>query len=353
MILIASIFVDFNQELFEKGIEAGIKTAEHWDAQWETVFGGESPGGLALYGSLTNIGEFFAVATLLLLVIFLIRDLNEGKVYSLDGLIWPLIVATLLNNNGALLANGTLAMRSLINTVNQQVLTTTLAGVNLNETYRQANGLGNLEQQIAALVQECSSKDGEELAQCLEQAQLQAQILIEEYQKANGASAWLESFQAKLSALFADGIAGGISNLLFSALLAQWQTIVSGLLYLLQIAYQHLLEASLLLTGLLGPIAVGSSLLPFGAKAIFAWMTGFFSVGIAKLSFNLVVGLASIVATSNEFGDPGWFPLFCGVFAPLLSAGLATGGGLAIWQSITTGVASVTSFVVKVAGSFV
>ena len=109
MMFIASIFSDFNQEFFEKGIDAGIKTAENWDNQWETVFGGTDAGGMALYGSLTNIGEFFAVATLLILVIFLMRDLNEGKTYSLDGLIWPLIVATLLTNNGALLAKSTLA----------------------------------------------------------------------------------------------------------------------------------------------------------------------------------------------------------------------------------------------------
>jgi hypothetical protein len=106
----------------------------------------------------------------------------------------------------------------------------------------------------------------------------------------------------------------------------------------MQIAYQNLLEASLVITALLGPIAVGGSLLPYGAKPIFAWLAGFFSVGFARLCFNIIVGLTSVVATSSDGGDPFWFALFAGLLAPLLASSLASGAGLMVWTSISSAV---------------
>ncbi len=55
-----------------------------------------------------------------------------------------------------------------------------------------------------------------------------------------------------------------------------------GWLFALAIAFQWIIEVCMLLTALLGPLAVGGSLLPVGQKAIFAWLTGFFSVGMIK-----------------------------------------------------------------------
>lgn len=348
------MYDDYYSTFFEAGADAAIQTAESWDEIWQIVYGGSSPGGQLLYVSMVNIGQFFAVGTMIVMVIMMIRNYQQSKgEWSFEGLFWALVIGTVLANNGQLLADFTLGMRNVINTANQQVLTTTLAGINLNETYREANGLGGIEQQISALVQECATKNGDALAQCLESAQIKAEELIAEYEQINGGNAWLDKLKANLADIFADGIIGGTVNLLFAGLLSTLFSYIAPILLLMQICYQHLLEVSLILTGMLGPIAVGSSLLPIGAKPVFAWITAFFSVGIAKLSFNLVVGLTSIVATGNDLGNPGWFPLFCAVFAPLLSAGLAAGGGLAVWQGITSGVASISSAMVKVAGAFI
>lgn len=349
------MYDDFHSTFFEAGADAAIKTAESWNEIWDMVYSGSGSGQL-LYVSMINIGEFFAVATMIVMVIFMVKDYQQDKNYNhynLEGLFWALVIGTVLAGNGQILANFTLGMRNVINTANEQVLTTTLAGINLNESYREANGLAGVEEQIGALVQECATKSGEALSQCLTEAQVRAEELIAEYEAINGGNAWLDKLKANLSDVFADGIIGGTVNLLLSGLLSTLFSFIAPFLILMQIGYQHLLEVSLILTGMLGPIAVGSSLLPIGAKPVFAWITVFFSVGIAKLSFNIVVGLASVVATGNDLGNPGWFPLFCAIFAPILSAGIAGGGGMAIWQGITAGVASATSAVVRVVGAIV
>jgi hypothetical protein len=40
-------------------------------------------------------------------------------------------------------------------------------------------------------------------------------------------------------------------------------------------------------------LPVGASLLLIGAKPFYAWMTGFWSLGMAKLSLNIITGLAA------------------------------------------------------------
>ncbi len=344
---IPNLYADYYDNFFEQGLQAAQQTAENWNDHWQAVLSGTVPGGTALYGALADVGDYFAVGTLLVSMIFIFRELNEGRPYSLENLLWPLIVATLLANSGNLLAQTTMGLRSIINNANQTVLETTLAGVNLNQIYRQANGLSGVQQEISALVQACASASHEELSQCLEGAQEAANGLIEEYKQKNGSNLWIENLQADLADTFAGGILGGTVNLVFSSLLSNWQPILYSVLSLMQIAYQNLLEATLLLTALLGPVAVGGSLLPVGVRPVFAWLTGFLSVGMAKLSFNIIVGLTAAVATNNSVGDPGWFPLFCAIFAPLLSFGLAAGGGLAVWNGITSGAAATASLAVK------
>ena len=60
----------------------------------------------------------------------------------------------------------------------------------------------------------------------------------------------------------------------------------------------------MLLTALLGPMAVGASLLPYGSKQIFTWLKAFFSLGMAKLSFNIILGLCGqLVSNPNKINQ--------------------------------------------------
>ena len=80
----------------------------------------------------------------------------------------------------------------------------------------------------------------------------------------------------------------------------------------------------------------------FGTPAIVGWLSGFFSFGLAKILFNLLIGLAAAVVTNLEVKDPAWFPVFVGVGAPLLSFAMAAGSGYVIWSAMTSMVASAT-----------
>lgn len=318
------------------GANAANSVAESWNSTWQDVLGlSGAPGGATLYSVLCWIGTVFAVGTLIFLVIELYKDLNDGKPAAFVALIWPLFVALLLANNGDLLAKVTLALREIINQANSQAIAITMAGVKLDELYQEANGNIGLQVMISNTMRACQSLTGEAQLQCINQAVAQSQDIVNNYKAVFGDKSWLDNVQG-----FLDGITGTISGGeidigVFGLLKPLWMPIAVSILYWMQIAYQNLLEASLVITALLGPIAVGGSLLPYGPRGIFAWLTGFFSVGFARLCFNIIVGLTSVVATSSEGGDPFWFALFAGLLAPILASSLASGAGLMVWTSIS------------------
>ena len=97
-----------------------------------------------------------------------------------------------------------------------------------------------------------------------------------------------------------------------------------------------IVEATLLLTALLGPLAVATTLLPVGAKPIFAWLASFWGVAITKLSLTIVTGLITTV-TYNQ-GSVQALPtaVALGIFAPVIALGMGAGGGMALFTSFTS-----------------
>lgn len=98
----------------------------------------------------------------------------------------------------------------------------------------------------------------------------------------------------------------------------------------------------MLLLAVLGPLAVGGSLLPVSGKPIFAWLTGFLSAGIAKISFSIIAVLTAAVIINGPAEDVSadpdlmWFIIFLGILAPILSLVLAGVGGLAVFNTISS-----------------
>ena len=317
-------------DIVEGGAVASEAVAESWNQLWESVLQG------GLYFALARVGVLFAVATLLLFMTQWTRQMVEGessRAYA--DFIWPLLVIVLLSNNGDRLAAITLDIRNYINQVNQDVLSYTAADIRLQEAYQAAVLEGSVEQTIIQRRNQCYElQNPEERANCIELAAIEAREFIEDYRartgNPNALSRALEAAQAGDNPLDSGLRFGG-------ALMGSgFQTVTRGLLMALHIAFQWLIEASLLLTATLGPLAVGGSLLPVGAKPLFAWLTGFFSLAIAKLSFNILSGLVSLAVLNAGDSHPLIAPFFLGLLAPILSLALASGGGMTVFGALTS-----------------
>ncbi|WP_026731911.1 hypothetical protein [Fischerella sp. PCC 9605] len=324
-------------EILDNGVTTAKSISESWDNQWLDLLQNNTSENL--YGTLTNVGVFFAVGTLLFFMIQWLRDVLYSE-YSrpISALIWPFIVVILLTNtgNGSVLSDLTLGVRNFINTVNQQVLTTADA----NQNYQQALNMGVAEEVAGSLLRPCQSLTGEQQTQCFVRAKEKMDILWQEYRNLYGDKTWINRLENRVNQI-AYGT-GNISENTFSSLLgSNIQTSIKNFLISLQYAFQNLIEATMLLIAALGPLAVGGSLLPVAGKPIFAWLTGFLSLGIAKFSFTIITVLTATVIVNgpgeagNADPDLMWFMIFMGVLAPILSLLLSGAGGFAIFNAIS------------------
>lgn len=320
--------------LVKRSAEIADSVTTGFDNLWTELLSGQ------LYASLCTVGILFAVATLVFFMIEWTKQmLNFEETRAITDLIWPLTVAVLLANNGQLLGQGTIGVRDYINNVNRYVLERTVEGVDLRAAYQKALGVEAVRSAIGQSIKACqsSSLNSQEVVDCLKAAKDKLKNEYPSYfDKDGGVFGWvLDRIEGIINAPI-QAIQSGANpiQVLLSPFSSFIGSVVAGsitnVLVALGGAYQWGIELTMLLTALLGPLAVGASLLPYGSKSIFAWLSGYFSVGMAKLSFNMIAGFAGELIASSRSDQPLFFLFVIGIIAPALATGLAAGGGLAL-----------------------
>lgn len=320
--------------------------SDSFDQMWDEVLNG------SLYGTINNLGLFFAMLTLGFWCIQLYRKLDQPDARGgASELIFPLFALYFMANGGRNLANLTLGMRNFINGLNREVIETVGAGIDFQGALDTLSGYSSAKSQVASLGNQCNGITKlEERQQCLQAATQQANDLIQQYQQANPDPAWVTNLQTfaqgigqmgGLPGAVATGVEGGLEggldgaiNGAISGFAAPLLMVAEAVIIAFQGAFQYAIEISMIVTALMGPIALGLSFLPLGAKPIFAWLTGFWSLGICKLSLNLIAGLvaSSAAAAGPTNADTLVNAIAIGLLSPMLALGIAAGGGKAVFD---------------------
>jgi glutaredoxin 2 len=325
-------------DLVQKSADNATAIAQGFNNLWNQSLSGP------LYNSMCDLGILFAIATLTFFIVDWTRKMMSGDDQrAIVDLIWPLIVIVLLSNHGELLASSTFQIRNYINNTNNALLTQTAKGLDLRAAYQKAVGVEAARNAIASKIKDCqnSSLQAQEAIKCLQQAKADlTQKYPEYFNQNNGPFQWLLDRVDTVIQAPIDAIQKGENPLQiifspFSAMIGSNITSTITIVLLgLNGGYQWAIELTMLVTAYLGPLAVGGSLLPYGAKSIYTWLIGYFSVGMSKLCFNIIVGFAGQLITDSQSDQPMFFLFTIGIFAPFLATGLAAGGGLAVLQQI-------------------
>lgn len=339
MILLHFFFaVGGGSDIFNDSKEASQKISEGWTPLWDSVISPES----GIYAALCRVGILFALGALLVWSLNLIINYHRSGAFAIEETIWPVIVIFFLAQDGIFLAQTTLLMRDIINYTNQTFLENASASISLQEAHQEAMYHGVAATQIGALIKQCQAFTGQQQLDCLKQASVQAQEILQIYGLEDGV--W-DEFLERLKGAVNQGQSQGTLSTIFAPLNAVVgaanQAVARFILVSFQSSFQQALEGTLLLTSLLGPLAVGGSLLPAASRSIVAWMTGFMSVGMAKLCYNIMVGFSAVIVTEANPADNMAFLLTSAVLAPALSLALASGGGMAIWSALVQAQAGV------------
>ena len=276
--------------ILQSGIDVSNGVAQTWDKQWLTIFQSE------LYYTIVSLAGGFAAAALLFFMLNFFNRimLQEDYAASLQSMVLAMTIVVLLANNAYVLSRGTIALRGVIHNVSQKVLSQTLLEVSLEDAIQTSVDKGTVATEISALLSQCQGMVGEKQSDCLKAANDQAKSIIQDYQskhpksKADAFTGFANAQSGGVFGLIQQGLAGMSAeaasgdNATFQAagaasgmLGAISQSIIQTLLFAFQWGFANILEIALLLTGLMGPIAVAGAFM-FDGKSLWAWLTGFF-----------------------------------------------------------------------------
>lgn len=297
------------ERLIELTSEASSGSAALFDELWTRILQG------GMYEAMADVGTLAAVLMLGFFLVQLTQQLLSGEG---DGaftrLIWPLIVTVLLANNGAVLASITLEMRSVGNQINTAILDSTVASVSLEEEFQQ-NRLGaGIDELEAASISECAERFQGRRSRarqgCITVAREEANRLRQQYGLIPADEGWIQS---------------------------ALQFLLRNFLYAIHMAFQWAVEIVLLIIALLGPLAVGLSLTPSNSKPLIAWVSGFASIFLMKLTLNLISGIAAYAFSLQDgLGNSLLLPILLGLVSPILSVLVGLEGGSAFFNALST-----------------
>jgi hypothetical protein len=321
-----------------------------WDARWQDIFATSS----GLYLGINQFASIILVGAFLFFAVGWVKEAIERGIFpALPNVLWVLTIAVLLFDNGALLGSATLGIRNLINDQTQTVLQVQVGEVSMLEALNDVI----LSQQAKAVIQQeyaaCDAQTGQAQVDCFIQAGERAQQRLEEEYRSRGfwsaglQRLWsrVQQISQRVEQVYQSGEApvGGnpLADILVGTVLqTSSQALAEQFLKGWQWAFANLLEMAMLLTGLIGPIAVAGSVVPLQGRPLWSWLVGFFSLGMAKFSYNVIVGLAATVVvaadaqTSSDFG----FLLLISILAPVLALAIAGGAGMAVFRGVSGGV---------------
>ncbi|WP_204141025.1 hypothetical protein [Halomicronema sp. CCY15110] len=363
--LLPTLAIEGSAAMLEQGLTMSEDINAIYDLQWQQIFTTvASEGGFSLYGLLVDLARVFAVGALVIFMMrFVYAIVHEGDYQEpVRMLIWPLVVVLFLSDDGQLLAAGTRALRAELNDVASGVLEVTALNINLEQAVRGALAKGVIGVETSAQIQQCQTLIGESQIECLESAYQQIEATIGAFEEnwivdAAGNIAGSIPFLAQTRSAIEGAVeayntsGGDVGQVLpgfFGGFVgSQTRAIIFSLLTAFQWGFVNLIQISMLLTGLVAPIALAASLLPFGGKPIFAWLTGFFSLGFVQIMYNIIVGFAAVVIVNANTFDTNGYLVLISVLAPALAIALASGGGLAIFSILLSSSAGAVTLLVS------
>jgi hypothetical protein len=307
-----------SSDILQGGIQSQQLISQAMDDMWTDILTS------GVWDAMVWFGSFVGVLLTVIWVVQVTKSSlnNELSLEYFSSFLWLFLVLILLVNDGALLRDSVLGIRGLINFTNEQVLEVQIGSLSLEESFNniiQTNTLDNWRQQKLS---ECAKEsDPQKRQDCEDQVDAELKEYENQIQQQN------PGFSVNPVQWAKDSIGDA------------FQKTLEVMLFGVGIAFQWLVEITLLLTALIAPLAVAGSLLPLQQKPLFTWLLGFYSVGLCKLFYNIIVGLvAHLLTNSTPSGNPSGgtilMAIAVGILSPILAVGLAAGGGMTTFLSL-------------------
>ena len=360
--------VDGATKIMQDAVNVNQDAIASWDDKWLNIFDSQ------LFNIIIYMSTFAGVVAITAWMVEELRDFDTGdflfKRSFYVNLFWAIFVMAMLVPGGNRLEALVQGIHSFGQQFNQQALEFQLNDIALEDAIRATVSRGTLQADISAQAAQCEGLVGERQFACLGNAHQQVKQMIQAYQaeylvdvpeglKAvetglgaklapengadilNGEGENLSRIRNAAIAGQEDGLPGvgdgGFRGALLGALGSTVQALTQGILLAMQWAFVNLLELAMLLTALVSPFALALSFLPGKGRPIIAWIIAYTSMVMVQFYYNIMIGImANVVLNSNAY-DINGFLIIMAIFGPVLAMKLAQGGGMAVFDVITSG----------------
>lgn len=322
-------------DIIKSAQEAARLALSSFDNIWVELVSGHSQ----IYLIIVRISLAFATIFIAFWAVPFFSTLSEGRFNqrSLEQLVPVLIIVLMLSlGQGAIPANISKTINDTISNTDNRILQQTLGGVAIEQTIQATNSNQTFKKMLTGKVRECQTQinsDKPDSAidpntqdlqnQCIENAFKDVTKPAQEYKEQNqGGDWWQIDFDVNQIAVDAFN----------EVILAVLEIILSAF----QMGFVFLIQICTILNAYIAPIFLALSLLPGQVKLIHAWLSGWLALGLVKISYTIIVGLATTAMVNSEQSNVLLLPLLQGLLSPILALGIASGGGLALFNGLTS-----------------
>jgi hypothetical protein len=349
-------------EVLQDALLLSEETRQSWQKTWDFSLAADPT---TLWAASVNFALGIAAFGMLYLAIRegndILKQQSWGKLIEM--VTYPFIVVFMLGNNGFILAQMVLVLRGVGQSLLDDILKTSLAGVRMQTAIQNVNLNAITIARIRQVYADCDGLVGAQLTTCFENAEAEAQAMID------SAKATFEGFDAIAATNFLnnvldlapldpasaaarvgseaglDAVTNGIDSAFATILQKPILPLIEAILYTLQWVAVNLSEAALIMTALFAPIALALSLMPIAGRMIFAWLAGFIGILSYQLGYNILVGLIAFVIINMEGTVETLnglsFLFFSALGAPWIAFQIGQGGGVALYQGLSRRAAAI------------
>ena len=334
-------------EVAQHSHAAGEAVSAFFKDGWLEIVNGQSH----IYEATVKVSLSLATILVALWAIPWINTIvNEGySTKTIDELFYPLLVIFMLAiNNGALLSSTCILFHNITNYIDSQILAQTVNGIKIEQAIKEADLNQAYHQILVGKIEQCkeipvneTNQDGvNSQVACTNNAVQEVRKSYEEFKlgeqqsQGNQENWFLDGLNKIGSAAVKTGeeLGGSLTKSYNYIILS----IVRIILAALQMAFVFSIEIATILQVYISPVFFALSLIPGQARLINAWFASWLALGLVKVSYTIIVGIASTAAVKSYDSELLWLPVLQAIFCPFLATAIAAGGGMALFNGLNS-----------------
>lgn len=338
---------ELSLDTLESSLELFRATGQGWDRIWNLVVNPTQPLWVAsVYISRLIMG--FSLFFYAFLILSKIDQFANPRVI-LDWMPLPLTLAFFFAGNGTMLSALVLGVRSLFQGFGVTVLRIQINGISINQTISTIQSTGIANDRARVIFADCLSLTGKEFTDCLQDpVKLEQARQLLAAQPQNLLSGNVLDTVINIVTAIPGAITNAATSFIGSTVATIFGTPAFTIVRLILLGWQHvfvnIIEATLVLTAISAPIFLSLSLFTVNAPLFFLWLTSYLGLFFTQLAYISLVGIyALLVSQLDQAGVPLGsivtdfvFLLFIAIFAPLVAVGIAMGGGIKLYEQLSS-----------------